>query len=46
MRKDEQSESSGDIYMSSEIHVMLVIMCNKRLDILEMQYVIGILCVC
>ena len=43
MRKDEQSESSGNICMSSKTHIMLVIMCNERLDTLEKQHIVGIL---
>ena len=46
MRKDEQSESSGNVCVCNETRVVLVIMCNERLDILEMQYVIGILYIC
>ena len=46
MRKDEQSESSGNVYVSNETCVVLVIMCNEKLDILEIQHVIGILHIC
>ena len=46
MGKDEQSESSGNICVSNETRVVLVIMCNERLDMLEMQHVVEILCIC